>query len=197
MCQINIYGKRACLDPCQVMSCPDGEKCQVSNGKPVCACLAGSSKNKLTGVCEVVQGCKSNANCRPSEACLEGAFGIKTCSDVCSSVKCPSNSVCIADDHRGYCKCSAGTVGNADNRQGCTQSLKEKCTTDGQCKEDEVCRLSQGKKSCIPACTALNCGPGGICAARNHVAKCTCPPGKNILHIVFLFTFVKYMDLLS
>ena len=78
-------------------------------------------------------------------------------------------------------------TGNADNRQGCTQSLKEKCTTDGQCKEDEVCRLSQGKKSCIPACTALNCGPGGICAARNHVAKCTCPPGKNILHIFFVY----------
>ena len=83
-------------------------------------------------------------------------------------------------------------TGNADNRQGCTQSLKERCTTDGQCKEDEVCRLSQGKKSCIPACTALNCGPGGICAARNHVAKCTCPPGKNLLHIVF-----KYDELAS
>ena len=111
MCQINIYGKRACLDPCQVMSCPDGEKCQVSNGKPVCACLAGSSKNKLTGVCEVVSGCKSNANCRPSEACLEGKFGIKTCEDVCSAVKCPSNSVCVADDHRGYCKCQGGFNG--------------------------------------------------------------------------------------
>ena len=51
------------------------------------------------------------------------------------------------------------------------------CSSDVQCKEDEVCRLSQGRKSCIKACTALNCGPGGICTARNHVAKCQCPPG--------------------
>ena len=38
-------------------------------------------------------------------------------------------------------------------------------------------RLSQGRKQCIPACTALQCGPGAICTARNHVGKCTCPPG--------------------
>ena len=77
-------------------------------------------------------------------------------------------------------------IGNPDNRQGCTQALIAKCINDGQCKEDEVCRLSQGKKSCIPACTALNCGPGGICTARNHVAKCTCPPGKKIWIVILI-----------
>ena len=177
LCQVNIFGKKACLDPCQIMSCPDGEKCQIDNGKPLCACQKGYSKNKVTGVCEIVAGCRSNNDCRPSEACREGTFGTKTCEDVCSSVVCPNNAACVADDHRAYCKCTNGYAGNPDNRKGCTEALTLGCSSDVQCPEDQVCRLSQGRKTCIPACTALQCGPGAICTSRNHVAKCTCPPG--------------------
>ena len=179
LCQVNIYGKRSCLDPCQIMSCPDGEKCQVINNKPVCGCAEGHTKNKLTGVCAVVSGCQNDNDCRPSEACREGTFGTKTCVDVCSQVQCPpQTSVCVADNHRANCKCRNGFGGNPDNRIGCTEALTLLgCTNDVQCPEDKVCRLSQGRKQCIAACSALQCGPGAICTARNHVGKCTCPPG--------------------
>ena len=140
LCQVNIYGKRACLDPCQIMSCPDGEKCTVINNKPVCGCAEGSTKNKLTGVCAVVSGCKADTDCRPSEACREASFGTKTCVDVCSSAQCPSRSVCISDNHRAQCKCSNGFGGNPDNRGGCSEALKIGCATDVQCPEDQVCR---------------------------------------------------------
>jgi hypothetical protein len=177
VCQVNIFGKRACLNPCQIMTCPDGELCQIHNERPVCACKDGHSKNKLTGVCEQVSGCRGDNDCRPSEACREGTFGTKTCEDVCTAVTCPLNGVCYADNHRGFCKCRNGFGGNPDNRVGCTEALTIGCSDDVQCKEDHVCRLFQGRKQCIPACNALQCGPGAICTARNHVGKCTCPPG--------------------
>merc|ERR1711879_593043 len=74
--------------------------------------------------------------------------------------------------------CRNGFGGNPNNRIGCTEALTLLgCTNDVQCPEDKVCRLSQGRKQCIAACSALQCGPGAICTARNHVGKCTCPPG--------------------
>ena len=185
VCQININGRRTCLDPCQIMSCPDTEKCKVIDGRPLCTCKEGHTKNKLTGVCEIVAGCTSDAQCRPSEVCREGVFGTRTCVDVCNTVVCPSNSICVADNHKGFCKCNPGYSGTPDSRVGCFQSVKG-CSNDAQCKEAEVCRVSGNQGTCVQACSALRCGPSAICMARNHIGKCTCPPG--------LFTGDPYRD---
>ena len=64
VCQISIAGTRACLDPCQIMSCPDGEQCRVVGERPVCQCRPGHSKNKFTGVCQPVTGCSGDNDCR-------------------------------------------------------------------------------------------------------------------------------------
>ena len=180
VCQISISGDRSCLNPCQIMSCPDGEQCKVLNERPVCECAPGHSKNKFTGVCEFVSIglCSSDSECRLTESCQEGTFGTKQCTDVCSLVTCPKNAVCVADNHRGYCKCREGYAGNPDSRQGCSPVSSTACSNDAECNEDEVCRVMYaGLKACTPACKALKCGPGAICEARNHIGKCTCPPG--------------------
>ena len=90
--------------------------CRVVGERPVCQCRPGHSKNKFTGVCEPVTGCASDTDCRPSETCAEAVFGTKTCTEVCSLVKCPPFSVCVSKDHRGYCKCQEGYTGVPNSR---------------------------------------------------------------------------------
>ena len=111
---MNINGRRSCLDPCQVMSCPEGERCELhSGGLPVCACRAGQVKNKLTGRCEAKSGCASDADCHSTQACRadQGYGAFRTCVDVCAAVSCAQGADCVAKDHRGYCKCQDGFTG--------------------------------------------------------------------------------------
>ncbi|CAB4059875.1 unnamed protein product [Lepeophtheirus salmonis] len=176
VCGISITGQRTCLNPCEIMTCPSTETCIVSSdGKPHCQCETGYFKNKISGICEIQSStrCKTNQDCEKNEKCKEVA-SVKTCSDVCADIQCPSRAHCLAKEHQGYCKCVPGTFGNPNDRSGCTERLEQRgCVSHAQCPEDQVCRNSQ----CESACHFLKCGKGAICLARNHVGKCSCPPG--------------------
>ncbi len=178
VCQININGRRACVDPCQIMSCPDTEYCKLSRrGRPICECREGLARNKLTGQCESYNWCQSDEECLLTEACKEQVIDKKTCTDVCASVSCPIGAECFAKDHKGHCRCSEGFTGRPSERSGCVPVAQDECSSDAQCGESDVCESHQGRKVCTPACGKLACGPGAVCVARNHIGKCICPTG--------------------
>ena len=109
---MNIDGRRSCLDPCQIMSCPEGEKCVLhEGGLPVCACATGQVKNKLTGRCESASSCSSDNDCHSTQACRAEGYGQKTCVEICQTVSCSQGADCVAKDHKGYCRCRDGFTG--------------------------------------------------------------------------------------
>ena len=183
VCQININGRRVCLDPCQVINCRSEEKCNLKQvGKlkrPFCECQSGFARDKLDGKCKAAQRCKSNNDCLSHQKCVERDFDIATCVDIClDTFKCPSGSECVAIHHVGNCHCQSGFTGRPDDAKGCFPiSNVRRCTSDAQCTETEVCRDVLGIKQCRPVCNYIQCGQGAICIARNHVGKCTCPTG--------------------
>eukprot|EP00095_Tigriopus_kingsejongensis_P012598 maker-scaffold642_size120736-snap-gene-0.27 protein:Tk12598 transcript:maker-scaffold642_size120736-snap-gene-0.27-mRNA-1 annotation:"GH13743" len=176
-CHINFNGEQTCLDPCQIMSCPTNEKCMVSDGMPICLCNSGFEKNKLTGSCDVYQGCLADSDCAQGHSCNEVSFGMKNCVPACDLVNCPSGAECVSEGHRGYCRCLPGYSGNPDDRSGCMIFSQNKCSSNAECAESEVCKRSNGQRSCQPACSYLECGVGAVCVVRNHVGKCICPQG--------------------
>ena len=62
VCQVDINGRRSCLDPCQIMSClTESEECAIrQDGVPICQCKQGFAKDKLTGTCRSATACKGN-----------------------------------------------------------------------------------------------------------------------------------------
>ena len=178
VCSIDISGRRACVNPCKIMSCGNNEECTVRNNKPFCQCQSTHMRNPLTGQCEIasVPSCTSNDQCGPDQVCQRDSLGVLRCISVCQLYNCPPNSQCRAYNHQGQCQCLEGYTGSANDRNGCVPVVKDECYSDAQCSEEQICYKSARK--CIPACNNISCGPQAVCITQNHVPKCTCPPGK-------------------
>ncbi len=121
--------------------------------------------------------CVTNSDCRPDSTCRPDVLGVRKCTSVCTGYTCPPNSDCRASAHVGQCVCRAGFTGNANDRNGCRPVPKDQCQTDAQCPDNSKCQAnpSTGVRSCSPACATVRCGPGAVCVANNHAAKCSCP----------------------
>ncbi len=146
VCQININGRRTCLDPCQILSCPEKEHCVLSpRGRPVCECKPGHSRNRLTGQCNWVdRQCGGDSDCAAGERCVEGVHhvGVRTCEDACTGVSCGAGAECLVTRaHFGACRCADGFSGKPGERAGCAPVDRDECQDDGQCDESQVSEI--------------------------------------------------------
>lgn len=125
----------------------------------------------------LVPDCVTNADCRADAVCRPDVLGVRKCAPVCAGYTCPPNADCRAVNHVGQCVCRAGFTGNPNDRNGCRSVPKDQCQSDSQCSETEQCQLDKntGARRCVPACASVRCGPGAVCVANNHAAKCSCP----------------------
>ena len=93
--------------------------------------------------------------------------------DLCEPNPCGSNAICTpGHDNTGrerpVCTCPTGYIGNA-----LVSCQRGECFTDSECPDNKACI----DYSCQNPCTGKECGPSAICAARRHIAVCTCPDG--------------------
>lgn len=109
-----------------------------------------------------VSGCRSDDNCSPTEACVNGQ-----CLNPCN---CGSNAECRVQSHRPICYCLAGYSGNPQFG----------CTVVG-CQKDQECSLSQQcyNGECINPCLLEDpCALSAECYGHNHRASCRCSTGQ-------------------
>ncbi len=145
VCQININGRRTCLDPCQIISCPEPEKeqCVVGpDGRPTCQCKPGHQRNRITGRCNWAGlGCKSDEECGAGERCADSAAhaGARSCQDACVGVSCGVGAECVVSrPHVASCRCAEGFTGKPGERAGCSPVDRDECRSDAQCDESQV-----------------------------------------------------------
>ena len=96
-----------CVDPCRDVICGNQAECKAEFHKGVCYCPRGLQGNPLVACQEV--GCKSNDDCRDSEACdyVSGSrnSGKKECQPLCTRNPCARGATCTAANHKETCKC--------------------------------------------------------------------------------------------
>lgn len=83
-----------------------------------------------------VQGCRSNSECSPTEACLNGK-----CQSPC---QCGYNAVCDVFNHTPICKCPNGY--NGDPSVSCQPPLNP-CEPN-PCGANALCELDDGNPIC-------------------------------------------------
>lgn len=173
-------GFRTCVDPCSTVACGEHEVCKLdAHNNPVCDCRSDFVWNAESSRCEkpTLPECKSDNDCHQVAACRPDILGVPKCVAVCLEFTCPSNSVCVAQNHQGSCHCLSGYSGNPNDRNGCRAELRSECSTHAECPESEACVRHEGVMRCRPACDEVKCGPHAICITNNHNAQCQCPPG--------------------
>lgn len=85
-------------------------------------------------------------------------------------MQCGRGAECLAENHRGYCKCPLGTQGNPF-----IACISGQCQYNEDCADHETCdRLN---RVCRSVCLDATCGRNAECRARNHQASCHCQPG--------------------
>ena len=120
-CPLNKKCKnKNCVDPCRDIICGSNAECKAEFHKGVCYCPRGLQGNPLVACTEV--GCRSNDDCRSSEACdfLGGSQTKKECQPLCTRNPCAKGASCTASNHRETCKCDYPLQG--DGYSSCYES---------------------------------------------------------------------------
>lgn len=154
-----------CVNPCKIDDiCGRGASCFPQNHQAICQCLPGQSGNPKIACYpppEDKSHCSSNAECAPSESCIN-----LYCVDPCN---CGPNADCTVRNHYPICTCKPGYSGNA-----LVDCVKLECTNDDECPFDKVC----SKNKCIHTCIVNDpCPISAECYGQNHRSACRCPPG--------------------
>ena len=90
---------------------------------------------------------------------------------------------CYAANHRAQCQCNPGYTGNPNDHTGCRpvplgcRPIPLGCQSDKECSETHKCQKQGSINNCLPVCDSVNCGPGAVCVANDHVGQCQCPAG--------------------
>lgn len=137
-------------------SCGGNAFCVNSFGGFECFCLDNYTGNPYTG-CDAMEqaDCGSRTcNCLSDEECSEEFICVnEKCERFCSWENCDSKPDC--GDQECHC-----TQVNERNNTGCFRI----CTSDLQCKSNEVCRLlKNGIQHCVPHCANYDCGKEKVC----------------------------------
>jgi hypothetical protein len=170
------------MDPCSNVACGQNEICTLGSSRvAMCKCAEDFIRNPATKNCEKpsLPDCKTNSDCALFKECIPDQLGVMKCVEVCLSLTCPQNAVCVANGHNGHCQCKEGFTGNTNNRNGCVPTMMDQCTQDAQCQESEMCvKEMNGASVCKPACEYMQCGPNAVCVTKNHVGQCQCEQGR-------------------
>lgn len=149
-CPPNFYREN---DYCFIMSL----NCTTSNPCPTNEeCVYTGSQR---GFCV----CPHGYELHPSGECID--------LDECLHMHCGSGALCNNKPGGFDCSCPPGTIGDAYVK-GCVTI--DGCISTSDCAADRECDI--GSKQCISPCYI--CGPHAECTSRDHIAICTCPPGR-------------------
>ncbi|CAG0892378.1 unnamed protein product, partial [Cyprideis torosa] len=189
-----------CVDLCQFADpCNPPAECSVQNHDISCRCPDGYEGNPQTGCTPVVVGCRSDSECPPSLACINGQ-----CQNPCEVLHpCAPNAICKVIDTLPVrtitCECPEGYFGNAvvecrqtppcETERGfelinnvcvCPEEKGKALDRNGDC---IVCPISQGFTIIDGRCVCdssrgfQNCAPNAFCQAERHRATCICVAG--------------------
>lgn len=165
------------VDECNNKVCGNSAVCINTLGSFDCRCKEGYAGNPFI-MCSQVQGgiCRDPENCQCSEKLLcpnEYTCQRGQCRNLCENIKCGPKANCQG----GQCVCSSGYVGNPkDLITGC--KAEGQCSSNLDCRDTEICfQLSKGVRTCLDACSKVQCGPNALCLAQNHRSSCICAAG--------------------
>jgi hypothetical protein len=134
-------------NPCEPSPCGPFSQCRVINGdQSICSCQPGYIGSPPS--CR--PQCVSDSDCELTKACSNSK-----CTDVCLGA-CGRNSICDAKNHRAYCRCEKGFIG--DPFTSCQREPYE------------------DPPKPVNPCSPSPCGPNSICRDINSQAVCSCVP---------------------
>lgn len=165
-------------DPCQSPSpCGPNSYCTV-NGKNQALCTC---ENGYFGDPTSRDGCKPECS-RPEDCSAEKTCIQMKCRDPCPGA-CGISAECFVQDHRPFCQCLSGLVGDPLTRcypevvnPPITQPVerpKPECVINADCPSNKVCSSAS---KCRDPCPG-RCGVNAACTVYNHVVDCSCKPG--------------------
>ncbi|XP_046739798.1 protein crumbs-like isoform X2 [Diprion similis] len=181
-CEINI-------DECLNNPCLNNGECFDNYGGYICQCPMGfEGQNCELNLNECLSNpCTNGGNCIDEVGtyhcnCLSGYTG-RHCElhGLCENAACPSNSICIPDNHGPQCVCNPGFMGIPPN---CTVNFcaNNPCLNGGTCTSNQdgfncTCPIEWMGSSCTELvsdqCSA--CLNGGTCIETAHGIVCQCP----------------------
>lgn len=127
---------RRCINPCAVDSCGENADCTPANHGVECRCLNGFIGNPYIE-CTKLRGCRSNAECSSSEACINGR-----CNSPC---QCGINALCEVINHKARCLCPTGYSGDASIACNPPSNPCEP----NPCGINAMCELDRGNPICF------------------------------------------------
>lgn len=134
-------GQYGCIDidECIDQPCHSSARCTNVPGSFKCTCPAGTAGDPfIEPGCVIPNQCTRNSDCEDNLACRKGK-----CEDPCLDVTCGSNAVCNTFEHKSFCSCPTGFLGDpADINFGC---FKVECLEDVDCPNDKFCDSSNNR----------------------------------------------------
>lgn len=121
------------IDECSDQVCHKSALCENTPGSFKCACPEGTVGDAYTSPgCLKPNQCTRNEDCARNLACLEGK-----CTEVCSIAECGINAICQANEHKAYCQCPPGHLGDpTDKANGC---FRVECISSDDCDSSRFC----------------------------------------------------------
>ena len=167
--------QRECQDPCPFEQCGIKAFCTVNAHRARCQCPE-AHKGSPYIECKPYE-CLTNPDCPMTQACRN-----EKCVDPCD---CAANADCSARNHRGYCTCIPGYIGdpyidgcrlrkhiNLKVRFKKKHSSKtfspfhkiapepvveeQDCRVDVDCASLEICYQSGGRNKCVDPCSTIS-----------------------------------------
>ncbi|KAJ8890121.1 hypothetical protein PR048_009628 [Dryococelus australis] len=170
-----------CKNLCANIKCGPGAICD--SGKCVCPPgFSGDASSLVTG-CKLQGQCHNDLDCRQSEICFQLGKGVRKCVDACGKLQCGPNALCVVENHRSFCICTDGFVGNpSDLTLGCQPERAVptgECETSNDCKNGLVCAInSDGRHVCVNPCDNVACGQNEACQIDGKgYPACNCLSG--------------------
>lgn len=132
------------IDECQQSPCHQSALCSNTQGSFRCACRAGTVGDPyLSPGCARPDQCTSDTDCASSLSCVQAH-----CVDPCASAECAASAQCAVQNHRAYCSCPPGHIGDPNTQDiGC---YKVECVSDQDCPADKQC--DQQNNKCTSEC---------------------------------------------
>lgn len=158
---------------CAENACSPDATCLARDHRAICSCPPGRSGDPYSRGCVAdapTVECTKDADCSAPLGCVNSR-----CVDLCLGSPCGPGLICRPVDtlplRAVACSCPDG--GRTSQESECRALPAPECTSDSECASSQACR----RGSCVDLCKAEPCGINALCEGRDHISRCSCPPG--------------------
>lgn len=166
---------RVCRPACSDGACSADAACAARDHRAICSCPPGRTGDPYGRGCDAkvpALECTADSDCASPLGCVNSR-----CVDLCAGDPCGPGLICRPVDtlplRAVACSCPDGGRVVPGAEAACRSPPAPECSSDVECASAQTCR----RGSCVDVCRADPCGINALCEGRDHISRCSCPPG--------------------